>query len=216
MSAAVTLALLFFFSVGLNQQVAEGCSCAPGHPQQLFCMSDIVMRAEVTAEKIIPDIENIPGMGKIQYEIQVIEMFKGFDRIKDIQHVYTNEMSSMCGIRLGHGQYLLSGSITPEGFFVSMCDFLELWDRLSLMQKNNLKYRYLTGCNCTISICTDKSCQPSTKNECILTNWSSSWPFEDAEPVNESACIRHSDGSCGWYGGIGKPSENDTMDMSDV
>ncbi len=40
MSAAVTLALLFFWSVGLKEQV-EGCSCAPGHPQQLFCMSDI-------------------------------------------------------------------------------------------------------------------------------------------------------------------------------
>ncbi|XP_050978999.1 metalloproteinase inhibitor 4 [Labeo rohita] len=216
MSAAVTLALLFFLSVGLNEQVVEGCSCAPGHPQQLFCMSDIVMRAEVTGEKIIHSDEHIPGMGKIQYEIQVIKVFKGFDKIKEIQHVYTNEMSSMCGIRLGSGQYLLSGSITPEGFFVSMCDYLELWDRLSLMQKNNLKYRYLMGCDCMISICTEKSCQLSTKNECMLTNWSSLWPFEGEEPVHESACIRHSDGSCGWYGETGKPSENDTMDVSDV
>ncbi|XP_016431230.1 metalloproteinase inhibitor 2 [Sinocyclocheilus rhinocerous] len=216
MSAAVTLGLLFFLSAGLNEQVAEGCSCAPGHPQQLFCMSDIVMRAEVTGEKIIYSDEYTPGMGKIQYEIQVIKVFKGFDRIKEIQHVYTNEMSSMCGTRLGRGQYLLSGSIASEGFFVSMCDYLALWDRLSLMQKKNIKHRYLMSCSCMISTCTEKPCQPSTKNECILTNLSSLWSFEDREPIHESACIRHSDGSCGWYGGTGKPSENDTMDVSDV
>uniref|UniRef100_A0A671K6N1 Metalloproteinase inhibitor 4 n=1 Tax=Sinocyclocheilus anshuiensis TaxID=1608454 RepID=A0A671K6N1_9TELE len=214
MSAAVTLALLFFFSVALKE--VKGCSCAPGHPQQLFCMSDIVMQAEVTGEKIIHSGGIIPGMGKIQYKIQVIEVFKGFDRINEIQHVYTHEMSSMCGTKLGRGQYLLSGSITPEGFFVSMCDYLELWNKLSLMQKENLKYRYLMGCTCMISTCIEKPCQPSTKNECILTDWSYLWPFEDGKSVHESACIRHSDGSCSWYEGTGKPSENDTMNVSEV
>ncbi len=41
MSAAVTLALLFFWSVALNEQVTEGCSCLPKHPQQQFCDSAI-------------------------------------------------------------------------------------------------------------------------------------------------------------------------------
>uniref|UniRef100_A0A9J7X1A2 Metalloproteinase inhibitor 4 n=1 Tax=Cyprinus carpio carpio TaxID=630221 RepID=A0A9J7X1A2_CYPCA len=150
MSAAVTLGLLFFLSARLNKQVAESCSCFPGHPQQMFCMSDIVMRAEVTGEKIIQSDDNTPGMGKIQYEIQVIKVFKGFDRIKEIQHVYTNEMSSMCGTRLGRGQYLLSGSNTPDGIFVTLCNNLALWDRLSLIQKNNIENTYLMGCNCTV------------------------------------------------------------------
>ncbi len=44
----------------------------------------------------------------------------------------------------------LTGSITPEGFFVSMCDYLELWDKLSLLQKENLKDRYLLGCSCMV------------------------------------------------------------------
>ncbi len=41
MSAAVTLVLLFFLSVALNEQVAEGCKCIQRHPQQYFCASDI-------------------------------------------------------------------------------------------------------------------------------------------------------------------------------
>ncbi|XP_059393648.1 metalloproteinase inhibitor 4-like [Carassius carassius] len=212
--SAVTLALLFFFSVALKE--VQACSCAPGHPQELFCMSDIVMQAKVTGEKIIHNNENLPGMGKIVYEIQVIEVFKGFDKINEIQHVYTNEMSSICGVRLAFGQYLLSGSILAEGFFISMCDYLELWDKLSLMQKENLKYRYLKGCNCTIFTCIEKPCQPSTKNQCVLTDWTSLWPYEDGISVHQSACIRHSNGSCGWYNGTGQPSENDTIDMSEV
>uniref|UniRef100_A0A8C1EBR3 Metalloproteinase inhibitor 4 n=1 Tax=Cyprinus carpio carpio TaxID=630221 RepID=A0A8C1EBR3_CYPCA len=160
---------------------------------------------------IIHGDENIPGMGKIQYEIQVIEVFKGFDGVNETQHVYTNEMPSVCGIRLARGQYLLSGRITPEGFFVSLCDYFEVWDKLSLLQKENLKYRYLTGCTCMISTCIEKPCQPSTKNECMQTDWSFTWQFKDGESVHESACIRHSDGSCGWYEGTGKPSENDII-----
>ncbi|XP_050979003.1 metalloproteinase inhibitor 4-like [Labeo rohita] len=148
MSAAVTLGLLFFLSVGLNYQVAEGCSCrAPRKFQQLFCMSEIVMRAEVTGEKIIHSNKHRPGMGTIQYEIQVIKVFKGFDSIKKIHHVYTKEQSSMCGTRLGHEQYLLTGNITPKGVFVSMCNYHELWDRLSLVKKRNLKYIFRMGCN---------------------------------------------------------------------
>uniref|UniRef100_A0A672LC20 TIMP metallopeptidase inhibitor 4 n=1 Tax=Sinocyclocheilus grahami TaxID=75366 RepID=A0A672LC20_SINGR len=183
MSAAVTLALLFFFSVVLKE--VKGCSCAPGHPQQLFCMSDIVIQAEVTGEKIIHSGGIIPGMGTIQYEIQVIEL-------RENKTIFKCMILYVC---------YLTGSITPEGFFVSMCDYLELWDKLSLMQKQNLKYRYLMGCTCMISTCIEKLCQPSTKNECILTDWSSLWPFEDGKSVHESACIRHSDGSCGWYEG---------------
>uniref|UniRef100_A0A8C1ZKJ0 Metalloproteinase inhibitor 4 n=1 Tax=Cyprinus carpio TaxID=7962 RepID=A0A8C1ZKJ0_CYPCA len=210
MSAAVSVALLFFLSVALNEQVTEGCSCVPRHPQQQFCSSDIVIRAKVI-EKVS---STVPGL--TAYKIQTTEVFKGFDGVNETQHVYTNEMPSVCGIRLARGQYLLSGRITPEGFFVSLCDYFEVWDKLSLLQKENLKYRYLTGCTCMISTCIEKPCQPSTKNECMQTDWSFTWQFKDGESVHESACIRHSDGSCGWYEGTGKPSENDTMDMSEV
>ncbi len=38
---SVTLALLFFLSVALNEQVTEGCKCIQRHPQQMFCASSI-------------------------------------------------------------------------------------------------------------------------------------------------------------------------------
>ncbi|XP_059384894.1 metalloproteinase inhibitor 2-like [Carassius carassius] len=216
MSAAVTLGLLILLSARLNEQVSEGCSCLPAHPQQMFCRSEIVMRAEVTGENIHINKSNlVVGSTIIQYEIQVIKVFKGFDRIKGVQHVYTNEESSLCGTSLDRGQYLLSGIIMSDGIFLTMCDYVRLWDGLSLMEKKNFKYRYLMGCNCTISLCFEKPCQPSTKDECILTNLSSVWQLRDGGPMHDSACIRHRNGTCVWYEATSKPSENDTMDASD-
>lgn len=216
MGVPLSAALLLLLSVGLKEQVVESCSCGLGHPQEFFCMSDIVMRAEITGEKLIPGDENRNGMGEIQYDIKVIKVFKGSDKIKNIQHVYTSEMSSMCGTRLDHDQYLLSGSIMFDKFSVTMCDFVMRWNKLSLMMKNNFKYRYQLGCDCKISSCTEQPCLPNTKNECILSDLSSTWSIVYTEPVHEYACIRHSNGSCSWYTGPAKPSGNDTMDASDV
>uniref|UniRef100_A0A8C1XSC4 Metalloproteinase inhibitor 4 n=1 Tax=Cyprinus carpio TaxID=7962 RepID=A0A8C1XSC4_CYPCA len=184
MSAAVSVALLFFLSVALNEQVTEGCSCVPRHPQQQFCSSDIGTSNTCIA--------NQTPTGRLHAALR----YK-----KRIQVIYTRTTPNFCGISLYNDEYLLSGRITPEGFFVSLCDYFEVWDKLSLLQKENLKYRYLTGCTCMISTCIEKPCQPSTKNECMQTDWSFTWQFKDGESVHESACIRHSDGSCGWYEG---------------
>ncbi|XP_026076525.1 metalloproteinase inhibitor 4-like [Carassius auratus] len=216
MSAAVTLGLLILLSARLKEQVSEGCSCAPAHPQQMFCRSEIVMQAEVTGENIHSNESYlVTGSTYIQYEIQVIKVFKGFDRIKRMQHVYTNDESSLCGKPLDRGQYLLSGTIMSDGIIFSLCDDVRLWDDLSLIEKKNIKYRFPMGCNCTISLCLEKTCQPSTKDECILTNLTNIWELRYREPMHDSVCIRHRNGTCVWYGGTNKPSENDTMDVFD-
>ncbi|XP_051769327.1 metalloproteinase inhibitor 2-like [Ctenopharyngodon idella] len=212
MGVPLSAALLFLLSVGLKEQVVESCSCVPRHPQEFFCTSDIVMRAEITGEKLIAGDINISGTGEIQYDVKVIKVFKGSDKIKNIKHVYTSEMFSLCGTRLNHDQYLLSGHF--HKFFVSMCDFIVPWNKVSLMMKNNLKYRYQMGCDCKIFRCTGEHCLPNTKNECILTGRSSY--YSPAGPVHDYACIRHSNGSCSWYTGPATPSGNDTMDVSDV
>ncbi|XP_056122537.1 metalloproteinase inhibitor 2-like [Rhinichthys klamathensis goyatoka] len=178
--------------------VSESCTCFPAHPQELFCSSSIVMRAEVTGEKILPGATNIDGMGEVQYDIKVMKVFKGSsDRIKKIKHASTSEMCSMCGIRLDHGQYLLSGEFMyDEGISITLCDLIVRWDSLSLMQKNHIKYRYQKGCDCKISSCTDQPCQPSSESECVFVELSSSW--------SKFACIRNSGGSCSWYTGTAK------------
>uniref|UniRef100_A0A8C2BWS2 TIMP metallopeptidase inhibitor 4, tandem duplicate 1 n=1 Tax=Cyprinus carpio TaxID=7962 RepID=A0A8C2BWS2_CYPCA len=194
-----TLSLLFFLSVALNEQVTEGCSCVPRHPQQQFCSSDIGTSNTCIA--------NLTPTGRLH-------TFKQLDK-KRIQVIYTRTTPNFCGISLNNGEYLLSGRVEDGRVILNLCDLVKPWNQLSQVQKKYLSM-YQKGCVCEISTCIEKPCQPSTKNECMQTNWSFTWQFEDGESVHESACIRHSNGSCGWYEGTGKPSENDIMDMSEV
>ncbi|XP_042610407.1 metalloproteinase inhibitor 3-like isoform X1 [Cyprinus carpio] len=102
MSAAVSVALLFFFSVALNEQVTDGCTCIPRHPQQQFCSSDIVIRAKVIG-KVSSTVPRLTA-----YKIQTIQTFKQSDK-KRIQVIYTPQTS--CGVILKNGEYLLSGHV---------------------------------------------------------------------------------------------------------
>ncbi|MEQ2232175.1 hypothetical protein ILYODFUR_008525 [Ilyodon furcidens] len=147
------LGLVVLLLLAGMDEVVEGCSCHPAHPQQLFCSAEIVIRAKISGEKIVsPSNSSSPYMKMIQYEIKMIKMFKGFDRAKDIQYVYTPVFSSLCGVKLDSNNkagYLLSGSMWSDGrISIGQCDLVELWDNLSLSQKKNLNYRYQMGCEC--------------------------------------------------------------------
>ncbi|XP_050979006.1 metalloproteinase inhibitor 3-like [Labeo rohita] len=102
LSAAVTLGLMFFLSVGLNEQVAEGCVCTARHPQQMFCNSDIVIRAKITGKvtNTQPDLT--------AYGVRIIKTFKYVNK-KPFQVIYSHKTS--CHIDLENKEYLLSGKI---------------------------------------------------------------------------------------------------------
>ncbi|XP_073681369.1 metalloproteinase inhibitor 3-like [Garra rufa] len=123
LSAAVTLGLLFFLSVGLNEQVAEGCRCAQRKSQQQYCDSDTVIRAKITGKV------NSTQSGTA-YSVKIIKMFKHVDE-KPIQVIYSSRNS--CGINLKNKEYLLAGSVKNGMMFVNLCSLVKRWDSLSSM-----------------------------------------------------------------------------------
>ncbi|XP_075431063.1 metalloproteinase inhibitor 4 isoform X2 [Ascaphus truei] len=147
------LVVLFLVSVHIKDLV-EACSCAPAHPQEHICYAAIVIRAKISSEKVIMSTSADPfsAIKMIQYEIKLIKMFKGFEKIKDIQYVYTPLDSSLCGVKLeanNKKQYLLTGQISIDNkVFIQLCNFIEPWDDLSLSQKKILNQRFQTGCEC--------------------------------------------------------------------
>ncbi|NWI45888.1 TIMP4 inhibitor, partial [Pycnonotus jocosus] len=83
------------------------------------------------------------------------QMFKGFEKLKDVQYVYTPFDSSLCGVKLeanNKKQYLLTGQILNDGkVLIHLCNYIEPWDDLSLSQKKSLNQRYQMGCGCKVS-----------------------------------------------------------------
>ncbi|RXN31963.1 metallo ase inhibitor 3-like protein [Labeo rohita] len=88
---------MFFLSVGLNEQVAEGCVCTARHPQQMFCNSDIVVRAKITGK-----VPSKPGY--TAYGIKIIETFKYANK-KPFQVI---SHKSSCNVDLDNKEFLLS------------------------------------------------------------------------------------------------------------
>uniref|UniRef100_A0A8C5R591 Metalloproteinase inhibitor 4 n=1 Tax=Leptobrachium leishanense TaxID=445787 RepID=A0A8C5R591_9ANUR len=197
--------LLLFVLTLCIKELAEACSCAPSHPQQQICDAEIVIRAKISSERVIqPSKEDSFDHTKmIQYEIKMIKMFKGFDKIKDIHYVYTPVDSSLCGIKLdatNKKQYLLTGHISDGKVYIMLCNFIELWDELSFSQKKSLNQRFLTGCDCKITICYSVPCSLHEPNECLWTDWLIERQLYGQQAKNY-ACIKRSDGSCSWYRG---------------
>ncbi|XP_010729629.2 metalloproteinase inhibitor 4 isoform X2 [Larimichthys crocea] len=216
-SACLGLSVLLLLGACIKEAV-EGCSCHPAHPQQLFCGAEIVIRAKISGEKIVsPSNSSSPYMKMIQYEIKMIKMFKGFDKAKDIQYVYTPVFSSLCGVKLDSNNkagYLLSGGMWSDGrITIGQCDLVESWDNLSLSQKKNLNYRYQMGCECRINTCYTVPCASTGENECLWTDWLLDNSL-NGEQARQYACIRRSDTTCSWYRG-GPPPEKDFLDMTD-
>ncbi|XP_020351319.1 metalloproteinase inhibitor 4 [Oncorhynchus kisutch] len=213
----LTLTLTLLLALRLDHMV-EACSCNPAHPQQHFCSAEIVIRGKISGEKVVsPSNSTSPYLKMIQYEIKLIKMLKGFEKVKDIQYVYTPVFSSLCGVKLDSNNkvhYLLSGSMWSDGkVSIGLCDLVEPWDNLSMSQKKNLNYRYQMGCDCKIATCYSVPCATTTDNECLWTDWLLVNSLS-GEQARQYACIKSSDSSCSWYRS-GPPPENDFMDMSD-
>ncbi|XP_026713681.1 metalloproteinase inhibitor 4 isoform X1 [Athene cunicularia] len=200
------------------EELAEGCSCAPAHPQQLICDSALVIRAKISSEKVVPASDDPLDTHKmIRYEIKQIKMFKGFEKLKDVQYVYTPFDSSLCGVKLeanNKKQYLLTGQILSDGkVLIHLCNYIEPWDDLSLSQKKSLNQRYQMGCGCKITTCYMVPCSITTPNECLWTDWLIERKLYGHQ-AKHYACIKRSDGTCSWYRG-GPPPEKEFIDISE-
>ncbi|KAM8931163.1 metalloproteinase inhibitor 4 [Pelodytes ibericus] len=194
------LSLALFVLTLHIKELTEACSCMPTHPQQQICDAEIVIRAKVINEKMVLLADEYK---EIQYEIKLIKMFKGFEKLKDIHYVYTPSDSAACGIKLDASnkkQYLLTGYISNDKVYIVLCNFIEPWDDLSFSQKKALNQRSQMGCDCKITTCYQEPCSIREPNECIWTDWLTERQLYGQQAKNY-ACIKRSDGSCSWYRG---------------
>ncbi|KAM7230324.1 hypothetical protein CapIbe_019041 [Capra ibex] len=185
--------------------LGEACSCAPAHPQQHVCHSALAIRAKISSEKVVPASADPADPQKmIRYEIKQIKMFKGFEKVNDIQYIYTPFDSSLCGVKLeanSQKQYLLTGQILSDGkVFVHLCNYIEPWENLSLLQRESLNHHYHLNCGCQITTCYTVPCTISAPNECLWTDWLLERKLYGYQ-AQHYVCMKHVDGTCSWYQG---------------
>lgn len=204
--------LLCLAVLSLCKSVVDACSCMMGHPQELFCGSEVVIRAKVVGEKILGGDGNEGGhdpFSTIQYEVKQVKMFRGFDKMSEVKYVYTPLHDSLCGVRLqvNNVQYVLGGSIRDGKLHIGLCGLIMTWDALTLSQKKSLNHRYQMGCDCRIKNCNSLPCAVTDESECLWTDWLIERKMTGHQAKHYS-CIKRKDGSCTWYRG-GPPPEKD-------
>uniref|UniRef100_A0A8B9G9A5 Metalloproteinase inhibitor 4 n=1 Tax=Amazona collaria TaxID=241587 RepID=A0A8B9G9A5_9PSIT len=131
------------------------------------------------------------------------QMFKGFEKVKDVQYVYTPFDSSLCGKTVSFACLIFLifhavGQILNDGkVFIHLCNYIEPWDDLSLSQKKSLNQRYQMGCGCKITTCYMVPCSITAPNECLWTDWLIERKLYGHQ-AKHYACIKRSDGTCSW------------------
>ncbi|XP_056444079.1 metalloproteinase inhibitor 3 isoform X1 [Gadus chalcogrammus] len=153
---AQLFSVLFVFTC-LQLHYTEGCTCAPSHPQDAYCNSEIVIRAKVVGKKLVKD----GPFGTMRYTVKQMKMYKGFEKIHHVQYIYTVASESLCGVKfdINKYQYLITGRVFEGKFYTGLCNFIEKWERLTLAQKKGFNHRYQLGCGCRVS--GPAGCEPS-------------------------------------------------------
>lgn len=124
---------------------AETCSCQSVHPQTAFCNSAYVIVAQVlrkTASKY-PD--------KDAYKIAIKKEYKMTDEARKLLSdgkLYTSSWDASCGIKLEPSKLY---AIAADTEHVGLCDYIEPYAELSLVEKRGLAGVYRKGCKCRIS-----------------------------------------------------------------
>ncbi|XP_048863682.1 metalloproteinase inhibitor 3-like [Brienomyrus brachyistius] len=191
------ISLLLVLCLPLHQ-VAQACSCALSHPQDAFCNSDIVIRAKVVGKKLLKD----GPFGTMRYTVKQMKMYKGFDKVQHVQHIYTVASESLCGVKfdVNKYQYLITGRVYDGKVYTGLCNFNEKWEQLTLAQKKGFNHRYQQGCNCRIKACHYPPCFLTSKSECLWTDRLSHSEFPGHQ-FRHFACIQQKEGHCSWYRG---------------
>lgn len=138
--------LIGALSVAFLTDDVSGCSCMYSHPQEHYCSADFVAVVKVKSK----------GKGDgttTAYHVKVKKEFKVSDKARHALSqglLWTSSYDSTCGVSLRPTRYLISGHIRGEKPWISLCNFVEEWPKLSSKQKKGFRKLYQQGCPCRV------------------------------------------------------------------
>ncbi|GCB83020.1 hypothetical protein scyTo_0023712, partial [Scyliorhinus torazame] len=163
-----------------------------------------VIKGKIVGSKVIAmDNSSDPNAFQwIQYEVQQQKMYKGFEKVERIRHVYTPLADFVCGMVLRademNEEYVLTGSLGTDGkVFISICSFNRPWSQLTLAQQAGLERIYEAGCHCTVVPCLSLPCGVTAGSQCLWTDgiFTGNWNGTQSQRY---ACSMKPTGLCQW------------------
>ncbi|XP_049837678.1 tissue inhibitor of metalloproteinase isoform X1 [Schistocerca gregaria] len=181
-------------------QLAAGCSCMLGHPQDQFCRANYVILTRVKKE-IVTDRDRV-------YRTVVKRIFKASEKDAvslSAGKIWTSLHDSMCGVRLETNRtYVLAGQLSGGKAHINLCDLYLPWDSVTPKQRKGFRLMYRQSCHCKVRVGNQGT--PTDSDTC---QWWTSFlgPEEGPDCQGEHAiCMRQPGSSthgahCGWTGG---------------
>ncbi|XP_054721448.1 tissue inhibitor of metalloproteinase-like [Uloborus diversus] len=139
---------LLFGALVISSMITDTntCSCFYSHPQEHYCVADFVAVVRVKSRG--------KGDGHITaYHIKVKKEFKMTDKARHALSqglIWTSSHEASCGVTLHPTRYLIAGRIRGEKAFISLCHFVQEWNKLSAKQKKGFRKLYQQGCRCRV------------------------------------------------------------------
>ena len=136
-------------------QTSEACTCLDVHPQYHFCHSSFVALLNVTNFRQPTDqfqVRDIP------YEVDVKQIFKATQEARKALEekpvwLWTTSMGSLCGhLNLTPGEmWLVTGGVKNNKLVIWLCDFAQIWSKVTSFQREGFQQSYDDGCDCAES-----------------------------------------------------------------
>ncbi|XP_049532367.1 tissue inhibitor of metalloproteinase [Anopheles darlingi] len=130
---------------------SEACSCMPQHPQSAYCEADYVIVAQVLRKSQSTGTHDA-------YKIAIKKEYKMSDAAREeLRHgkLYTPSVDSACGRPLEPNKLYAIAANTNQ---IGLCNYVQPYAELSLVEKRGLAGMYRKGCDCRVVPCFGPKC----------------------------------------------------------
>lgn len=189
--------LVVLLVLGYLSQEAWSCTCAPRHPQSVYCDSAIVIRAKFVGQK-----NSEKNMNRMQYHIKTTKVFKTEEGYEDIQYLQTPILESMCGYEHTSTnkseEFIIAAHIVDTDVYINSCSFVRSWSSLTSTERKGFMNVYSKHCDCKVKECYSVPCEIAD-NECLWTDRLSRQKSRySGRQATNLACVGNGSGLCIW------------------
>nr|AYC07538.1 metalloproteinase inhibitor [Hemiscorpius lepturus] len=192
--SVVLLALTSFLVYGSS----DGCSCMNSHPQEHYCSADFVAVVQVKRARK-NTINSVTA-----YHIRTRRIFKANHKVEAaLKHglLWSSSKANSCGLRLKRRKYLVTGHVTGEKPWVSLCNFVREWSTLTKKQRKGFRRLYGQGCRCKVRAPGFVRFTPLEYTKEHYCLWETAWLENESDcQGRHTMCVPsvHNEGKCLW------------------